>query len=195
MENWPKSEVNGPWNIGWEVMALYILAGLIEIHPHMKYQLATIKSLEILPWTKILTLIIWPKSKVSGLWYIGHEVMAFYILAGLTEIHPHMKYQLATINTSWDSILDKNLNLDNLDKILSQWTVKYRSGGHGSCIFLLVLYRYILMWNINLLPLIGLEILPQPKILTWSLDGRTHAPQPEHSMSPAGRGRGGTNIF
>ena len=38
-----------------------------------------------------------------------------YIPAGLIEIHPHMKYQLATgssaINRSWDSTLDKNLNL------------------------------------------------------------------------------------
>ena len=35
----------------------------------------------------------------------------FYIPAGLIEVHPHMKYQLATINRSWDSTLDKNLNL------------------------------------------------------------------------------------
>ena len=34
-----------------------------------------------------------------------------YIPAGLIEIHPHMKYQLAIINRSWDSTLDKNLNL------------------------------------------------------------------------------------
>ena len=34
-----------------------------------------------------------------------------YIPAGLIEIHPQMKYQLATINRSWDSTLDKNLNL------------------------------------------------------------------------------------
>ena len=48
-----------------------------------------------------------------------------HIPAGLIEIHPHVK--LATINTSWDSTLDKNLNLDNLAKIRRQWTVKYRS--------------------------------------------------------------------
>ena len=34
-----------------------------------------------------------------------------YIPAGLIEIHPKMKYQLATINRAWDSTLDKNLNL------------------------------------------------------------------------------------
>ena len=55
-------------------------AGLIEIRPHiLKYQLATINSLEILhnvPWSKILTLIIWPKFEVSGPWNIGQEVMA-----------------------------------------------------------------------------------------------------------------------
>ena len=83
---------------------------------------------------KILTLIIWPKSEVSGLWNIGQEVMALVYTAGLTEIYPHMKYQLATINRSWDSTLAKNLNLDNLAKVWSQWTMKYRSGGHGSCI-------------------------------------------------------------
>ena len=30
---------------------------------------------------------------------------------GLIVIHPYMKYQLATINRSCDSTLDKNLNL------------------------------------------------------------------------------------
>ena len=40
MENWPKSEVSRQWNIGHEV--LYIPAGLIEVHPNMKYQFATI---------------------------------------------------------------------------------------------------------------------------------------------------------
>ena len=34
-----------------------------------------------------------------------------YIPAGLIEIHPHMEDQLATINKSWDSSLDKNHNL------------------------------------------------------------------------------------
>ena len=34
-----------------------------------------------------------------------------YIPAGLIEIHPHMKYQLPIINSSYDSTLDKNLNL------------------------------------------------------------------------------------
>ena len=34
-----------------------------------------------------------------------------YILAGLIEIYPPMKYQLVTINRSWDSTLAKNLNL------------------------------------------------------------------------------------
>ena len=35
------------------------------------------------------------------------------------------------------------------------------------------LIEIILIWNINLLPLIGLEILPWTKILTWSTDIRT----------------------
>ena len=56
-----------------------------------------------------------------------------YIPAGLIEMHPQMKYQLATINMSWDYTLDKNLNL----------------------------------------------------VYGWT-DG-----QPERSMAPAGRGRGG----
>ena len=34
---------------------LYIPAGLIEIHPHMKYQLAITNRSWFLPWTKILT--------------------------------------------------------------------------------------------------------------------------------------------
>ena len=45
---------------------LYIPAGLIEVHPHMKYQLLPLAEVKILPWTKILILIIWPKSEVSG---------------------------------------------------------------------------------------------------------------------------------
>ena len=76
-----------------------------------------------------------------------------------------MKYQFATISRTWDSTLDKNLKHDNLAKVRSQWTMKYRPWGHGSCIFLLVSLRYILIWNINLLPLIGHEILPWDKNL------------------------------
>ena len=34
-----------------------------------------------------------------------------YIPAGRIEIYTHMNYQLATINRSWDSTLDKNVNL------------------------------------------------------------------------------------
>ena len=34
-----------------------------------------------------------------------------YILAGLIEIYSQMKYQFATINRSWCSTLDKNLNV------------------------------------------------------------------------------------
>ena len=34
-----------------------------------------------------------------------------YIPAGLIEIHPHIKYDLATIIRFWDSTLAKNLNL------------------------------------------------------------------------------------
>ena len=34
-----------------------------------------------------------------------------YILAGLIKIYPHMKYQLATVNRSWESTLAKTLNL------------------------------------------------------------------------------------
>ena len=60
-------------------------------------------ALEILPWTKLLTLIIWPKFKVSGPWNIGHEVMALVYscwshrpLIGL-EILPWTK------NLTWSS--------------------------------------------------------------------------------------------
>ena len=59
-----------------------------------------------------------PKSEVRRPWYIGQEVWLLYIPAGLIEIHPDMKYQLATVNRSWDSTLDKTLNLDNLAKVL-----------------------------------------------------------------------------
>ena len=77
MENWPKSEVNRPCNIGHEVMALEY-----SCWSHKRYiliwniNLLSLVELKILPWTKILTLIIWPNSEVSGPWNIGHEVMA-----------------------------------------------------------------------------------------------------------------------
>ena len=41
---------------------------------------------------------------------MSHGVKALVFPAGLTEIHPHMKYQLATISRTYDSTLDKNLN-------------------------------------------------------------------------------------
>ena len=44
-----------------------------------------------------------------------------------------------------------------------------------------------------MLPLIGLEILPWPKIITWSSDGRMNG-QPERSMPPAGCGCGGIKM-
>ena len=52
-----------------------------------------------------------------------------YIPAGVIKVHvhPHLKYQFATISRTYDSTLDKNLNLDNLAKVRSQGTVKYRS--------------------------------------------------------------------
>ena len=87
--------------------------------------------LKILPWTKILTLIIWPKFAVSGPWNIGHAVMAL---------------------------------------VYSFWSHK----------------RYILIWNINLLPLIGLAILHWTKILTWSTDGRTHVQTTRTLYAPGG---------
>ena len=86
--------------------------------------------------------------------------------AGLTEVKPLVKYQLATISRAQESTYDKILNHGKLAKVWSQQTVKYRTGGHGSCLFLLVSQRYILIWSINLLPLIGLETLPWTKTLT-----------------------------
>ena len=64
-----------------------------------------------------------PKSEISRLKYIGHEVMALVY----SEIHPQMNY-------------------------------------------------------INLLSLIGHEILPWTKILTESTDRCTHVRTPEHSL-------------
>ena len=52
------------------------------------------------------------------------KVMKSWLLsipAGLREVHPHMKYQLATISRTSDSTWDKNLKLA---KVGSQWTVK-----------------------------------------------------------------------
>ena len=115
--------------------------------------------------TKILTNR--PKFALSRPWNAGQEVMALVYSCWSHRYTLSSEKQLATINRSWDSTLDKNLNLDNLAKVLNQWTVKYRSWDHGSCIFLLVSWRSILRWNINMLPLIDLAILPWTKILTW----------------------------
>ena len=53
--------------------------------------------LKILPWTKILNL-----DNLARLKSVDHEILSwlFCIPAGLTEIHTHMKYQLATTNRS-----------------------------------------------------------------------------------------------
>ena len=157
---------------------MYIPAGLIEIHPHIKHQLATINRTWDSTLDKNLNLDI--LAKVSGPWNKGHNVMTplsscwphrdtspyqistcyhrtwdstlgknlnldilakvqskdreikvimswlLYVPAGLTEIHPYIRYQFAAINRTWDSTLDKNLNLDILAKVQSQWTMKYR---------------------------------------------------------------------
>ena len=111
MENWPKSEVSRMWNIGHEVMALvcscwshigYILIWNINLLPLVE--------LKILPWTKILTLITWPKSKVSGPWNIG-QIIALVSSCWSHRDTSSYEIQLATIKRSWDSTLDKNLNL------------------------------------------------------------------------------------
>ena len=104
---WPKSEVSGPWNINHEAMAL-----VYSCWSHRD----TLIGLEILPWIQTLTMMIWPK---SSQWTVKSRSWLLYIPAGLIEIHPHMKHQLATINRSWDSTLDTNLNHDNLAKFQS----------------------------------------------------------------------------
>ena len=67
--------------------------------------LLTLIGLQILPWTKNLTLLNWPKSEVSGLWNIGHDIMP----APLIEIYPHVKNELSTTNrfceSTWAKIL------------------------------------------------------------------------------------------
>ena len=83
--------------------------------------------------------------------------------AGLTEVKPLVKYQFATISRAQESTYYKILNHGKSTKFGSQQTMKYRSGGHISCIFLLISLIYILKWNSNLLSLKGLEILPWTK--------------------------------
>ena len=86
-------------------------AGLTEIKPLVKYQVATISRAQESTDDKNINHVksanFWSQKAVkyrSRSWLL-------YILAFLIEIHPHMKYQLVTINRSWDSTLDKNLNL------------------------------------------------------------------------------------
>ena len=62
-----------------------------------------------LPMTKILTMD--NLAQVQSQWAIKYRSWLLYIPAGLIEIYPHMKYQLPTINRSWDSTLAKDLNL------------------------------------------------------------------------------------
>ena len=68
-----------------------------------------------------------------------HEHLAWkQTLFGLTEVKPLEKYQLAIISRAQESTYDKNVTHGKLAKVWSQQTVKYRSGGHGSCIFQMV---------------------------------------------------------
>ena len=60
-----------------------------------------------------------------------------YIPAGLIEIYHQIKYQLANTNRSWDSTLDKNLNLVFTDvRTYGQledsmpWRAEAVGGGH-----------------------------------------------------------------
>ena len=55
------------------------------------------------------------------------------IPAGFIEILPRMKYEFAIITSICIFTLDKYLTIDNLAKVRSQWAVKYRPKGHGSC--------------------------------------------------------------
>ena len=55
--------------------------------------------------------------------------------ADLTEVKPLVKYRLATISRAQESTYDKNLNHG---KSLQSPDRENRSGGHGSCIFLLI---------------------------------------------------------
>ena len=57
---------------------------------------------------------------------------------GFTEVKPLVKYQIATISRAQESTYDKNLNHGKSTKVCSQQTVKYMSGGPGSCMFLLI---------------------------------------------------------
>ena len=84
--------------------------------------------------------------------------------------------------------------------ILKVWPKSEVSGpwniSHGSCIFLLVSQRYILIWNTNLLTVIGLEILPWTKKLTWSTEGRTDVRTTRTLYVPGGpRPRGHNNYL
>ena len=111
---------------------------IIERHIHMKYQLATTNRSWHSTLDKIITLIIWPKSEVSGARNIGHEVMAI---------------------------------------VYSCWSHRDTSS----------------LWNISLLLLTGLEILPWTKILIWTSDRWTYA-QPERSMPPRAEAAGHNKI-
>ena len=62
-----------------------------------RYFFITPRRLNILSWTKILSLIIRPKSEASGREILVLRSWLLYMPAGLIEIHPHMEYQLATI--------------------------------------------------------------------------------------------------
>ena len=76
--------------------------------------------LKNLPMTKILTMENRPKSEV-----VWSQQTVKYRSRGhgscIFLLHSHMKYQLATITRSWDSTLDKTLNLDNLAKFGLVW--------------------------------------------------------------------------
>ena len=111
----------------------------------VKYQLATISRAQESSYDENINHGKWASLKSADHEKLVIRSWLLYIPTGLIELYPHIKYQLATINRSLDSTLDKNLNFYNLAKVLSQWTVKHRSGGHGSCIFLLLSYGYILI--------------------------------------------------
>ena len=73
-------------------------ACLTVVNHLVKYQLATVKTERILTMTKILTMENWPSLKLADCEIQVMGSWLLYIPAGLIQVHPHIKYQLATIS-------------------------------------------------------------------------------------------------
>ena len=118
LQNWPKSEVRGPW--------LIVLCDLILVYSCCTHRLKSSHQISScynnrnlnLSLTRshmyVIRISLSQKSVDRGVWVIVTRFL--YISVVLIDINPHTKFQVATIIEPWNLPLTKTLTLQNWPK-------------------------------------------------------------------------------